>query len=63
MAYHIIVPSHHACCPCNEACVCSWGVPTLPASCRLYEHWRPPYIRSVTCVGLVTSTGQLSEGV
>ncbi|RRT35365.1 hypothetical protein B296_00042609 [Ensete ventricosum] len=30
---------------------------------RLYEHWRSPYIRPVTCVGSATSTGQLSEGV
>ncbi|RWW47853.1 hypothetical protein BHE74_00046122, partial [Ensete ventricosum] len=63
MAYHTAVSSHHACCPCNEVCVCRWGVPTLPVSGRLYEHWRPPYIRPVTCVGSTTSTGQLSEGV
>ncbi|RRT53630.1 hypothetical protein B296_00039549 [Ensete ventricosum] len=30
---------------------------------RLYEHWRSPYIRPVTCVGSATSAGQLSEGV
>ncbi|RWW42818.1 hypothetical protein BHE74_00051590 [Ensete ventricosum] len=30
---------------------------------RLYDHWRPPYIRPVTCVGSATLAGQLSEGV
>ncbi|RZS22713.1 hypothetical protein BHM03_00055526 [Ensete ventricosum] len=63
MAYHVVVPSHHACYPCNEACVCRWGVPTLPVSGRLYDHWRPPYIRPVTHVRSATLAGQLSEGV
>ncbi|RZR94726.1 hypothetical protein BHM03_00023474 [Ensete ventricosum] len=63
MAYHVVVPFHHVCCPCGETCVCRWGVPTLPVSGRLYDHWRPPYIRSVACVGSATSAGQLSEGV
>ncbi|RZR92906.1 hypothetical protein BHM03_00021293 [Ensete ventricosum] len=63
MAYHTAVPSHHACCPYNETCVCRWGVPTLPVSGRLYDHWCPPYIRPVTCVGSVTWAGQLSEDV
>ncbi|RZR98846.1 hypothetical protein BHM03_00028291 [Ensete ventricosum] len=54
---------HHARRPCNEACVCRWGVPTLPVSGRLYDHGRPPYVRLVTCVGSATSAGQLSEGV
>ncbi|RWW04285.1 hypothetical protein GW17_00032498 [Ensete ventricosum] len=53
--------SHHACRPGCEACVCRWGVPTLPVPGRLYDNWRPPYDRSATCVGLATSTGQLSE--
>ncbi|RZR78393.1 hypothetical protein BHM03_00003704 [Ensete ventricosum] len=30
---------------------------------RLYDHWRPPYIRPVTYVGSTTWAGQLSEGV
>ncbi|RRT50467.1 hypothetical protein B296_00032814 [Ensete ventricosum] len=30
---------------------------------RLYDHWRPPYIRPITCVGSATLAGQLSEGV
>ncbi|RRT37039.1 hypothetical protein B296_00056321, partial [Ensete ventricosum] len=38
-----------------------WGVPTLPVLGRLYEHWRPPYIRPVTCVGSTTLAGQLPE--
>ncbi|RWV83274.1 hypothetical protein GW17_00055146, partial [Ensete ventricosum] len=28
---------------------------------QLYDHWRPPYTRSVTCVGSITWVGQLSE--
>ncbi|RRT69374.1 hypothetical protein B296_00034142 [Ensete ventricosum] len=39
--------SHHACRPGSEACVCRWGVPTLPVSGRLYDNWRPPYNRYV----------------
>ncbi|RWV88966.1 hypothetical protein GW17_00048910 [Ensete ventricosum] len=35
MTYHAAVPSHHACYPCNEACVCRWG-------CR-------PYLCQVDC--------------
>ncbi|RZS10042.1 hypothetical protein BHM03_00041193, partial [Ensete ventricosum] len=49
MVDYVVVPFHHARRPCSEACVCRWGVSTLPASGRLYDHWRPPYLHSAGC--------------
>ncbi|RWW20748.1 hypothetical protein GW17_00015122 [Ensete ventricosum] len=39
MAYHVVVPFHHARRPCGEACVCRYGVSTLPVSGRPYDRW------------------------
>ncbi|RWW15377.1 hypothetical protein GW17_00020789 [Ensete ventricosum] len=41
MAYHVVVPFHHACCPCG----------------RLYDHWRPPYLHPAGCLRRVGHVG------
>ncbi|RZR75329.1 hypothetical protein BHM03_00054797 [Ensete ventricosum] len=63
IVYHATVPSHHACCPCNEACVSRWGGADLTCVRSAVRPLVSPYIRPVTCVGSATWAGQLSEGV
>ncbi|RRT46675.1 hypothetical protein B296_00051441, partial [Ensete ventricosum] len=41
IAYHAVVPFHHACRPCG----------------RLYDHWRPPYLYPVGCLCWVGHVG------